>query len=178
MDAEDEKVMRRHLIDMFNTRKWSVSERPPPLFPAENTLFSGTTDQGKNFVCLRFDSFGVKPTERIIQYSFTIGIEHLVLVLGKLARAPAQLKLKEKNIDFEMFIYSELMYNPMNHPLQPTFLPLDSKQKAQFMDHYGLKDSSIAKFVRKDMVVRYHFWPPGTLVKIVFPSSVSYRLVQ
>lgn len=174
----DEKIIHKHLLLMLKTRQWLIDEQTPGNFPQKNTLFGGTTDTRKKFACLQFNSFGVKPTKMIAQICHSTGTKHLVLVLNKIARAPSQTWLRQQGIEFEIFLPHELMYNPLHHPLQPKFIRLTAKQKNAFLSHYGLDSSCLPKFVRKDMMVRYHLWPPGTLIKVVFPSSISHRLVQ
>lgn len=163
---------------MFKTRKWEIFEKPFALFPVEKILFCGSTDDGKRFICLRFENFGVKPTKLIAQMCSTTGVHHLVLILDKPTRAPSQQLMTNKNITFESFLPHELLYNPMNHPLQPQYEPYDEKQKVAFFQHYGLKEESIPKMSTTDVVARYHYWIPGTLVKVISPSSVGFRLVH
>ena len=163
---------------MFKTRKWKIFEKPFALFPIENILFSGTTSDGKQFICLRFQTFGVKPTKLIAQMCTTTGVHHLVLVLDKATRAPSQQVMANKNITFETFAPQELLYNPMNHPLQPQYELFDEKQKLAFFEHYGLTEASIPKMLTNDIVARYHYWKPGTLVKVISPSNVGFRLVH
>lgn len=177
LSEEDQKRIKVFLTKMFQVRQWTHLQDTKQM-DTSIPLIQGTTDTGRAFACHYFDAYGIKLTKNVTQMCLSNGIEHLVLVLGKCARTPPQTWMKESGLTFEIFLPYQVSYDPLAHPLQPTFAPLTMTQKREWMESFGFTESSIPKMLRDDVVRRYYNWSPGTLVKVTSASSISYRLVE
>jgi DNA-directed RNA polymerase subunit H (RpoH/RPB5) len=82
----------------------------------------------------------------------------------------------------EIFWLKELIRDPINHILYPSFKPLTPDEKEQVLQEYDLKLKDLPRIEKVDFIVRYFNLKCGDLLEITRPSiasgeAVTYRVV-
>jgi DNA-directed RNA polymerase subunit M/transcription elongation factor TFIIS/DNA-directed RNA polymerase subunit H (RpoH/RPB5) len=85
------------------------------------------------------------------------------------------LEFKDNNV-IELFMYKELMSNPLDHCLQPRFEKLTQEKSSEFKEKYGTKFPIMKK---TDKIARFMGYERGDVIKITDKNgNVSYRIVK
>lgn len=83
----------------------------------------------------------------------------------------------------EVFKYTELLINVIDHDLQPKFELLDKNEREQMLKEYNLTKSNMPIMLKTDPIARYYAANVGDIFRILSPSSYSgegtrYRYVR
>lgn len=82
----------------------------------------------------------------------------------------------------EIFWIKELIRDPINHIMYPSFRPLTIEEKEQVLSEYDLKLKDFPRIEKVDFIVRYFNLKCGDLLEITRPSiasgdAIMYRVV-
>tara|TARA_B100001964_G_C13846619_1_gene428259 strand:- start:119 stop:625 length:507 start_codon:yes stop_codon:yes gene_type:complete len=73
----------------------------------------------------------------------------------------------------EIFIISELLFNPSRHVLVNKHEKLSKEQEKELMDLYSITKTNLPKIPSNDKQIRYNGLKPGDVCKIIRKSEVT-----
>ena len=87
------------------------------------------------------------------------------------------------NMNDEIFLYTEVIFNRTKHRLVPKHVLLTEAEKKDLLLTYDCKDTQLPRMVTTDFVCRYFGAKPGDMFKIDRPSPssgiyITYRVVK
>jgi DNA-directed RNA polymerase subunit H (RpoH/RPB5) len=94
---------------------------------------------------------------------------------------PYAVKEQQQEERLQIFKYHELMFNVTQHVLVPLHVRVPAADVPALLQRLGAKIDQIPAIFSNDPVVRYHGWPPSTMVcverRMLSTHQMYYRLV-
>ena len=84
----------------------------------------------------------------------------------------------------QLVLMADIVINPTRHVLYDTHTQLSESEAQEFLQRRNLRKEQLPRFSRKDRIVQYFGWPPGSVVQIHcreilhIPQHYEYRLIN
>ncbi|OQS53627.1 DNA-directed RNA polymerase subunit H RpoH-RPB5 [Ecytonucleospora hepatopenaei] len=200
-------LARNTIIEMLKDRGYSTNQETFENLDEFMVFYNG--NKKLNFTCGTSDGtlnnkfisvvftteikINKKSVELIMSEHLQKGISNLIIVcVNKLNHASisyisninnSNINNTNNNLNVEIFLYKELLFNPTKHILVPKQTIIDEEEKQQFLLRYKCKLDDLPVMLKTDIIARYLGGQINDVVKIIRKSKTAgeseyYRVIR
>jgi len=180
MDIVKFQKSRATVLEMLKDRKYVIEypdkEKIDPainqlqmIMNFKDSLIIGNNGKEKVYVYFIFEKIGVKTANTIIETLEKDKVNHIILVCKDGFTTFAEQSIKKNNLEIELFLQDQLLYNIMKNEYQPLSIDhIKDKETIKLLHQtFSIKKKQNLMILNSDPVNKYYNGKPGEMYKII-----------
>lgn len=171
--------VQKTIVEMFHVRQYTNINEQPNI--EDNTILPIVTantfhNEQPIIAYISFNKLGKDKILKFIKQIETDNIQHSILITMEDLTSQAK-KIISDNGTVELFLIRNVMYNILNHVLQPKFVVLHGSEVKQLLDSLQCSLVELPKISVNDPVSKFFNVKPRDVFKIYRKENIYYRVV-
>lgn len=175
---ENYQKISNTIQEMMNDRNYSVTKIFDYKFIDNDALFFPMLIANKNnesiIVYITYKKIGKK---EIIKFQELIQDNHVILLSKYDLTSQAKKIIMNKDVNIELFLHKQVIFNIIKHDLQPKFILLTIEELTKLCDEFQCTISELPKMSINDPIARYYNAKTKNVFKIIRPENIYFRVV-
>jgi len=130
---------------------------------------------------------GVNESNEAIKYMRTYNVRKAVMITEKQLSSASATKIDGLvAYNIQVFLEQEMSYDPTEHFLVPTHIPLSDEDQTKFLNENDITIDQLPVIPSTDIIARYYGMRPGQIVRIerenmyesMIMKSVTYKAIR
>jgi DNA-directed RNA polymerases I, II, and III subunit RPABC1 len=175
------------VIEMLNDRHYNTSEYSNQLSIEDikkkylhnnlEIIVKHNNNQKQLIILFYNEKFGISDVNKLIEYLKEKKLNNVILVVKEKLTSFGLKALKNSEINYEIFLRKNLMFNITKHILVPKHIILSKDEKNKLLKTLQCKLDQLPKILKTDPISKYFNALTGQVFKIYRKNEIYYRVV-